>query len=113
MSNTANALHESLARLPGAELVRAGLADLADGRETVAAQLVRIGSPRLRACGIEVPVTGEAALEADRRLYRLLSAEHGDEAHSRYNALIRELVSFERALEQRLSREARRAESAA
>jgi hypothetical protein len=31
----------------------------------------------------------------------LLGREHGNEAHSRYNALLRELVSFERALEAR------------
>jgi hypothetical protein len=37
-------------------------------------------------------------------LYALLGHEHGKEAHSRYNALLRELVSFERALEARYRR---------
>ena len=32
------------------------------------------------------------------RLYRLLAKEHGDAAHSRYNALVRRLVSYQRAL---------------
>ena len=96
--------------LPGAELVRAGLDDLAAGRESVLSLLVSIGSPRLRACGIEVRVPEAEALDADRRLYRLLAEEHGNEAHSRYNSLLRELVSFERTLEQRMSRASRAAE---
>jgi len=36
---------------------------------------------------------------AELRLYVLLQAEEGDGAHSRYNALVRRLVSFERAAE--------------
>ncbi|MCX6930149.1 MAG: hypothetical protein NT154_44095 [Verrucomicrobia bacterium] len=38
--------------------------------------------------------------EPERQLYRLLRQEGGD-AYSRYNALIRELVSFEQALDRR------------
>lgn len=82
--------------LPGADLVVAGLADLAAGRrETVEALLVTVGAPRLRTLGIDVP-PGEPAPE--RRLYEALEPEFGDAAHSRYNALIQRLVSFERAL---------------
>lgn len=90
--------------LPAADLIRAGLADLADRRESVAAYLVQIGSPKLRRCGVEVPVSDADALEADHRLYGLLGREHGNDAHRRYNALLRELVSFERALEARHGR---------
>ncbi|GEP44901.1 hypothetical protein [Brevifollis gellanilyticus] len=92
------------AGLPGADLVSDGLADVAAGRETVAGELVKIGSPRLNDCGLSVIVDHEEALNADRRLYTLLGASHGNAAHSQYNALIRQLVSFERALEQRLAR---------
>jgi hypothetical protein len=35
----------------------------------------------------------------EHRLYELLAREEPDSAHSRYNALIRRLVSLERALE--------------
>jgi hypothetical protein len=42
--------------------------------------------------------------EVELQLYRLLRREGGD-AYSRYNALIRELVSFESALDQRIQRE--------
>lgn len=85
-------------------MIREGLADLAGRRESVASYLVQIGSRKMRRCGIEVPVSKEDALEADHRLYALLSREHGNDAHRRYNALLRELVSFERALEARWTR---------
>lgn len=87
--------------LPSADLIRSGLADLSLSRETVAAYLVQIGSPKLRRCGVQVPVSDADALEADHRLYGLLGRDHGNDAHRRYNALLRELVSFERALEMR------------
>jgi len=35
----------------------------------------------------------------ERRLYERLASDGSDSAHSRYNALIRRLVSCERALE--------------
>ena len=85
-----------IANLPGQELVAQGVADLANGTESMPALLVAIGAPRLRQLGLTIP---EAALsEPEHRLYALLSRSDPDSAHSRYNALIRRLVSFERAL---------------
>jgi hypothetical protein len=81
--------------VPGHDLIEAGLGDLIDGVESDAALLVAIGAPRLRALGIEVPATPD---DPEHRLYRRLAAVDSDAAHSRYNALIRRLVSFERAL---------------
>lgn len=81
--------------LPGSDLVREGLEDLSAGRETAAALLVAIGGPRLRQLGIHVPLVETP----EHRLYDLLARDEPDSAHSRYNALIRRLVSFERALE--------------
>ncbi|HXH06757.1 MAG TPA: hypothetical protein VNI83_09210 [Vicinamibacterales bacterium] len=81
--------------LPGGDLIEAGLRDLARGIESVPALLVSIGAPRLRRAGIAVT---RAIPEPERRLYDLLHAADPDAAHSRYNALIRRLVSFERAL---------------
>jgi len=104
---TSDEMNRLFAGLPGADLVANGLLDVLAGRETVAGELVKIGSPRLRDCGVPVSVKEQDALEADRRLYRLLEALHGPAAHSQYNALIRQLVSFERALEQRRSRSQR------
>ena len=82
-------------KLPGGDLVAAGIKDLAKGRATVAALLVSIGAPRLRSGGLAIP---KAAADPEHRLYALLRRWGSDSAHSRYNALIRRLVSFERAL---------------
>jgi len=82
--------------LPGADLVDQGIADLARGVESVAALLVSIGAPRLRRLGYDVP---PAPPGAEHRLYELLCKQDPDAAHSRYNALIRRLVSFARAAE--------------
>lgn len=84
-----------LAALPGGELVETGMADLAAGRESVEALLVSIGSPRLRMLGLDVAAPLD---DAEHRLYARLAEEHGDAAHGRYNALVRRLVSLERAL---------------
>jgi hypothetical protein len=80
---------------PGEDLVRKGLEDLADGRFTVEALLVAVGAPRLRRCGIDVPP--HDIDRPEHRLYEALARTDPDSAHSRYNALIRRLVSFERA----------------
>src|SRR5688572_14697617 len=85
-----------LGHLPGGDLVEQGLDDLAAGRESVAALLVSIGAPRLRLL-LDLPAVPLA--DAEHRLYALLAAEDSDSAHSRYNALLRRLVSFERAAE--------------
>jgi len=80
--------------LPGGELVRQGLKDLARGAETVPSLVVSIGAPRLRRLGLEV--SDRAFSDPEHRLYEKLAEENPDSAHSRYNALIRRLVSFER-----------------
>ena len=82
--------------LPGNELIVAGLEDLRNQRQTVEALLVAIGAPRLRSLGLELPENLPPTPE--HRLYDLLSATEPDSAHSKYNALIRRLVSFERAM---------------
>lgn len=83
-----------LESLPGADLVQSGVADLEAGRESAEALLVSIGAPRLRSVGIEPPSPIESP---EHKLYLLLARDKGDAAHSAYNALIRRLVSFERA----------------
>jgi hypothetical protein len=83
--------------LPGEDLIDEGVSDLRAERETIAALLVAIGSPRLRRLGIELPDT--LPENPEHRLYELLAKDEPDSAHSRYNALIRRLVSFEQAAE--------------
>jgi hypothetical protein len=72
------------------------MADLRRGEETVEALLVSVGARRLAAVGIDVPAPIPSA---ETRLYELLRRTHGDDAYGRYNALLRRLVSFERAAE--------------
>jgi hypothetical protein len=81
--------------LPGADLVEQGLRDLKAGVLSVSSLLVLIGAPRLREMGIDVPAADVASPE--HALYDLLARQDPDSAHARYNALIRRLVSFERA----------------
>lgn len=81
-------------RLPGSEMIEEGLRDLSLGRETDCALLVSIGAPRLGALGYRVPTPLRSP---EHRLYERLKARGENSAHSRYNALIRMLVSFERA----------------
>lgn len=81
--------------LPGADVVAQGLRDLEAGLCTVASLVVSIGAPRLRALGLEVPSPFD---DAEHALYLLLARSGADAAHGRYNALVRRLVSFERAV---------------
>jgi hypothetical protein len=82
--------------LPGGDLVAKGLQDLARSDATVEALLVSIAAPRLRERGVVVTAP---LSDAEHRLYEHLAREGPDSAHSRYNALLRRLTSFESALE--------------
>lgn len=88
---------ENLEALPGGDLVQEGIADLARGIESIAALLVSMGAFRLRRIGLPVP---DAVIDSpELRLYEKLAESDSDSAHSRYNALVRRLVSFENAAE--------------
>jgi len=84
-------------QFPGGELIRRGVEDLAEARESAEALLVLIGAPRLRRLGFDIPEV--KGMPPEHRLYDLLRRSDPDGAHSRYNALIRRLVRFERAVE--------------
>ena len=86
---------DSFQGVPGADLIADGLRDLAAGVESAPALLVSIGAPRLRELGVDVPAAVPAP---EHRLYAVLADANADSAHSQYNALVRRLVSFERAL---------------
>ena len=94
-----------LADLPGAELVLPGLEALhalARGeraRWPPEALLVAIGASRLRAAGLAIPTAPQPPKQPELALYDAIADVGAADAHSRYNALIRRLVSFERALE--------------
>jgi hypothetical protein len=84
--------------LPGSEIVEPGLADLRAGRDTPHSYAVLMASERLRAAGIEVPAAGPGP-PASHMLYESLAADDARNAHSRYNAIVRRIVSFARAAE--------------
>ena len=85
-----------LDHLPGGDLVEKGLQDLERSLETAEALLVSIAAPRLGDAGLLV---NRPLADAEHRLYEMLAQTDGDSAHSRYNALLRRLTSFESALE--------------
>ncbi len=87
--------------LPGEALVRRGLADVRSGHDSIAACLVHIARPRLSRAGLLPGNINQTFTEPEIRLYQLLKQESGD-AYSRYNALLRELISFEMALDRRI-----------
>jgi hypothetical protein len=89
-------MNRSYEAMPGGDRVRKGIEDLGRGAVSVEALLVSIGAARIDRAGVPVPAP---LPDPEHRLYLHLAQVHGDDAHSRYNALIRKLVSFERALE--------------
>lgn len=91
--------------LPGADLVSAGIEALRRGEPTIEALLVMVGTRRMRAAGLDIPPSLPLGRYPEHALYSAVAATHPRDAHSRYNALVRRLVSFERALETRNSSE--------
>ncbi len=91
------------ALLPGADLVREGLADLSRDQVTDSALLVLIAAPRLRRLGLEIPER-PALRPYEHQLYARLDQRLGAGAHSYYNSLIRRIVSYARTLEREKSR---------
>ncbi len=85
--------------LPGGDLVRQGLEDLRRDVESTQALVVQMFAPRLQQLTLDVPDYDPRNELPGHRLYALLQRSHGDAAHSRYNALVRRLVSFARAAE--------------
>ncbi len=88
--------------MPGQELVRQGLADLAQGRVTDESLLVLIAAPRLRRLGHKIPEL-DLPHPYEHQLYARLEQRLGPAAHSYYNSLIRRIVSYEHALERERS----------
>ena len=83
--------------LPGGALIRQGLAELEAGHQSIGTLLIDIARPRLTELGIVPRSARPPVAEPERELYRRLRTEGGD-AYARYNALIRELTSFQSAL---------------
>jgi hypothetical protein len=91
---------ETIAGLPAADLIVAGLADLQTGRLTRASLLVAVAGSRLHQLGLPVPIVESS--DSELTLYRLLCEDGDADPYSRYRALLRELTSFVHALERRV-----------
>ncbi len=88
---------------PGRIYLTGGATALLHGWHTIPACLVRMARPRLSRAGLMsacLPCDDGAELALDEKL----EAE-GTRAHTCYNALVRELISFEHALDHRLSKQ--------
>jgi len=91
----------SLESLPGSDLIKQGFLDLKAGRESIPSLLVEICSPELGRNGWPVVPGHVEEMEPERRLYQRLREDGEGNAYSRYNAYLRTLTSFGRALEHR------------
>lgn len=91
-----------IAHLPGEKLIRRGLKDYANGKKTIHSCPIRIAGPRLVRAGL-IEQRPSPDVDAEHYLYYLLGETPAD-PYPRYNSLLRELVSFERALDHRLPR---------
>ncbi len=90
-----NISSEEIASFPGGQRMLRGLEDWRGGLVTVDSCLIAVAFGKFRNAGL---VSGEAPIDqAELVLYDLLRKEGGN-AYGRYNSLIRELVSFGRAL---------------
>ena len=90
---------DDLQALPGSEIVLPGLADLEAGRDTIDAAAVQVAARRLRAEDLQVPPRAPDAEEPGHLLFRRISESGQPNPHSRYNAILRRVDSFARALE--------------
>ena len=82
----------SEAGLPGGAAIDRGIDDLAAGRVSQDSLLVSLAAPRLAREAVPLPVL--RFRDAEWRLFRLLESAHGELAHARYLALLREAASF-------------------
>ena len=94
-------IDELLSGLPCGEEISAGLRDMKAGRTTVQSCLVAIASPRLKKAGLVDQTFHLGDPDSEHTLYRLLGQIH-DDPYPAYQARLRELVSFENALDHRL-----------
>ncbi len=91
-------------RLPGWEMISAGLADFAAGRVTANACAVAMAAPRLQRAGLlPKQQLATAIAEPEICLYRLLGAGPGN-AFGQYQAILRRLIRFEHALDRLMTR---------
>jgi hypothetical protein len=90
-----NPTPDQIRTLPGGERMLEGLQDWHAGRTTIASCLVAIAFGKFRNAGL---VEGEPPFRKPKLVLYDLLRQQGGNAYGRYNSLLRELVSFGRAL---------------
>jgi len=90
--------------LPGESLIRKGLLDLHNGETTIESLLLMIAKDDLRRNGLSMERDIDLDGDAEIALYDLLRTSGEPDSYSKYNSLVRELVSFQRALRHRYRR---------
>ena len=95
---------EDFDKLPGGDLARNGLEDLAAGRMSEYALLLLLAKPRLSGLGLSIPEPRQPIRGLiSHALYDYLAQHYGADAYSRHHSLMRRIGSFARALEQQKS----------
>ena len=103
----------TLVGLPGAALIEKGVADLERREVSAESLLVTIAAERLETLGVLRPGLATGSVEAPLALYAWVGESGVLDPYSTYNALLRELSSFVRALEHRVALERRRSAGSA
>ena len=79
---------------PGGALVAQGLEDLGKGVVSEAALLVSVAAPRLRRLGFHVPELASPPPIPEHALFEAIESRLERGAHTAYNALLAQVVSF-------------------
>ncbi len=85
--------------MPGGLLIKKGLKDIVEQQITIHSCLIVIAFTKFKNAGLIDADKKPPFLDGEITLYNLLGEEPGD-AFSKYNALLRQLVSFCHALNQ-------------
>lgn len=97
--------HEiNLSSLPGGDIVRRGLSDLASRSITVDGLAVLSASTRIASGGVGVPAVDVGGVPSHMLYAKLQEDLPPDDAYSRYNAIMRRMVSFCNALDHETKR---------
>ena len=86
-----------IAKLPGYEIVEIGLEDIRQGLLTEYSYLLYSAQTRFSDIGIKIE--GEVPVDSSIKAFKIIETKLGDEAHSVFNALNRQLLSFIKASE--------------
>ena len=89
--------------LPGADLVRRGLEDIAQQRKSEYSLLLQVAAPRLRHLGIEIPLLNDAAPPTEEPFeHQLYDHIQDNGGYALYRSLLRRIASFAACLEREL-----------